>query len=485
MGRKKRPEGTRAPNGASSIYLGKDGKWHGRVTMGVLDDGKPDQRHIERKTETEVIRAVRELESQRDNGKVRKPDRSWTVEKWLRHWLDNIITPSVRYKTTSRYRTDIAEYLIPGLGAHRLDKLQPEHIEKLYAKLRARRPPLASSSIYHVHATLRTSLNEAVRRKHIVENPVLIAKSPQLVEPEIEPLTVEEAQRILTEAATRRNGVRFALALALGLRQGEAIGLKSDDIAIMWRHGCSNEVPCNTGRAMDCPDGYTTGTLTVRRALQRQTWQHGCDNPHECGGRSHRTACPEKCKRHRKSNYCIREEKGHPRPCMDNCKEHARLCPQRSGGGLVEVPTKSRAGRRTVAVPAHLASWLHRHQETQAEERQRAANLWHDDRWLFALPNGKPIDPRVDYEDWRNLLKAAAVRPARLHDARHTTATMLLVLRTPIRAVMDMMGWTAASMASRYMHVPDEIKRGIADQMGGLLWSAPEGREASRPTRSS
>jgi hypothetical protein len=41
---------TRAPNGASSIYQGNDGKWHGRVTVGVLDNGKPDRRHIERKT---------------------------------------------------------------------------------------------------------------------------------------------------------------------------------------------------------------------------------------------------------------------------------------------------------------------------------------------------------------------------------------------------------------------------------------------------
>jgi hypothetical protein len=90
MGRKKRPEGTRAPNGASTIYLGKDGKWHGRVTMGVRDDGKPDRRHIERKTEADVIRAVRELEQQRESGRVRKPGRAWTVAKWLTHWVENI-----------------------------------------------------------------------------------------------------------------------------------------------------------------------------------------------------------------------------------------------------------------------------------------------------------------------------------------------------------------------------------------------------------
>ena len=87
--------------------------------------------------------------------------------------------------------------------------------------------------------------------------------------------------------------------------------------------------------------------------------------------------------------------------------------------------------------------------------------------------DGKPIDPRRDYEEWRDLLKASNVRAARLHDARHTAATMLLVLKVPVRAVMDVMGWSEASMASRYMHVPDELKQEIAGQVAGLLWSTP------------
>lgn len=55
------------PDGASSIYFGTDGYWHGRVTVGVCDDGKPDRRHVSSKTsEAEVIKKVRALEKQRD-----------------------------------------------------------------------------------------------------------------------------------------------------------------------------------------------------------------------------------------------------------------------------------------------------------------------------------------------------------------------------------------------------------------------------------
>jgi hypothetical protein len=67
--------------------------------MGVRDDGNPDRRHIERKTEAEVIGEVRKLEKERDSGKSRKAGRSWTVEQWLTHWVENIAAPSVRTNT--------------------------------------------------------------------------------------------------------------------------------------------------------------------------------------------------------------------------------------------------------------------------------------------------------------------------------------------------------------------------------------------------
>ena len=62
------------------------------------------------------------------------------------------------------------------------------------------------------------------------------------------------------------------------------------------------------------------------------------------------------------------------------------------------------------------------------------------------------------------------MREARLHDARHTAATMLLVLGVPARAVMDIMGWSSISMATRYQHVQDALREQIARQVDGLLW---------------
>ena len=127
-----RQTGGRAPNGASSIYQGADGRWHGRVTVGVKDDGSPDRRHVNRKTEAEVIAAVRKLEQARETGDVRKAGRAMSVEAWLRHWLESIARPSVKYKSYRAYQTAVDRHLVPGLGKHRLDKVGPEHFEKLY-----------------------------------------------------------------------------------------------------------------------------------------------------------------------------------------------------------------------------------------------------------------------------------------------------------------------------------------------------------------
>jgi hypothetical protein len=51
--------------------------------------------------------------------------------------------------------------------------------------------------------------------------------------------------------------------------------------------------------------------------------------------------------------------------------------------------------------------------------------------------------------------------------------TMMLVLKVPTRAVMNVMGWSQVNMTSRYQHVPTEVLTGIADQVGGLLWAPP------------
>jgi integrase len=111
------------------------------------------------------------------------------------------------------------------------------------------------------------------------------------------------------------------------------------------------------------------------------------------------------------------------------------------------------------------------HREEQDRERVAAGQLWREGNWVFSSPLGEPVNPNSDYRAWKALLKAAGVRDARLHDARHTAATVLLVLGVPERTVMSVMGWSSTTMAARYQHVTDPIRRDVARRVGGLIWS--------------
>ncbi len=424
----------------STIYEGSDGYWHGRVTVGVKDNGQPDRRHVQAKTETLVTRKVRTLERERDAGKVRKPGQNWTVSKWLTHWVETIAAPTVRYSTLVGYRTAVYRHLIPGLGAHRLDRLELEHLERLYMAMM--RNGAAAGTAHQTHRTIKTALNQALRRGHVSRNVASLVKAPRLDDHEIEPFTLEEAQRILAVAATQRNGVRFALALALGLRKGEALGLRWSRVDL------------------------DKGELRTPKQLQRQKWQHGCDNPTACGEDHHKL---EPCKR-----PCRKHVRTCPLPCDSTCTGHAMKCPKRHGGGLVEVDVKSRAGKRAVGIPRQLLKALCEHQKMQSKEREIAGSLWQEGDWVFTQATGQPIDRGSDHRAWKALLQAAGVRDARLHDARHTAATMLLVLGVPTRAVMEIMGWSQVSMTTRYQHSTAELVAGIANQVGRLLWASGE-----------
>ena len=92
---------------------------------------------------------------------------------------------------------------------------------------------------------------------------------------------------------------------------------------------------------------------------------------------------------------------------------------------------------------------------------------------MFASQTGQPINPRTDYTEWKRLLREAGLREARLHDARHTAATVLLVLRQPTPTVMSLMGWSSGSMAARYQHVTDAMRSQVASQVGELIWESP------------
>lgn len=376
----------RASSGESSITKGADGRWHGYVSMGLKEGGKRDRRHVAAAKRADVVRMVRELEDQRDAGIVLASGRGMTVEQWLDHWLTAIAVRRLRPKTYGNYECNIRRHLVRLLGHHRLDRLQPEHLEAAWAQLASE--GLSPATVLLNHRILSRALTVAMQRGRVARNVATLVDAPTARHEEVQPLTATEARRVLEAAHEIPNGARWSVALALGLRQGEALGLLWDAIDL------------------------DAGTLSVRRALQRQ-----------------------------------------------------------KGKGLVLVEPKSRAGRRTIKLPDPLRDALRTHRAHQAGQRLAAANVWEDGGFVFCQPNGRPIDARRDWADWKALLKAAGVRDARLHDARHTAATLLLQQGVPARVAMEILGHSQIGLTlGTYTHVVPELAEEAAERMGSALW---------------
>ena len=103
-----------------------------------------------------------------------------------------------------------------------------------------------------------------------------------------------------------------------------------------------------------------------------------------------------------------------------------------------------------------------------------------DKDYVFTGPTGEPLNPNTDYHHWKDLLQEAGVRDARLHDARHTAATVLLLLGVDERVVMAVMGWSSAVMRKRYQHVTEPLLADTARRVHGFFWGSSEG-DADEP----
>lgn len=399
---------TRKANGESSIYEDEQGRWHGQVSLGRKANGQWDRRHFSGKTRAEVVAKVRGLEQKRDAGIAQTAGRPMTLGEWLDHWL-TIAKRSVRVKTYVGYESYVRNHIKPALGHHRLDKLQPEHLEAFYTHL-ADEKGLSSAMQLQQHRVISRALKIAMQRGRVARNVATLVTAPTLTRSEVVPFTAEEARQILAAASSRRNAARWSVALALGLRQGEALGAR-------W----------------DVDVDLDAATWRVTQALQRTAYRHGC-GAEPCGNK------PSKC-------------------------------PKRTGGMLFVEP-KSEKGKRTIAIPSGLLIALKAYREQQVQQRRAAGALWQDNGLVFAQLTGKPIDSRRDWTDWKEILRDAKVHDGRLHDARHTVATLLLEQGVDARVVMEILGHSQISLTQNtYQHVMPKVIADATERLGAVLFA--------------
>ena len=223
--------------GEGSIYRRKDGRWTAEIS---LEGGK--SKFLYGKTRKEVQERLKvALYEQQQGTLVTGPQQK--VGQFLTHWLEDVHKRSIRPRTYERYEEIVRLHLAPGIGHHQLQKLSPQHLQAFYA--RKLEEGLSTTTVTSFHNVLHKALETAVRWNLIARNPCDLASPPRRKRFEIRPLSLPQIHQFLAAARGHRQEALFILALATGMRRGELLGLKWQDLDL------------------------EQGTLQVRRILTR------------------------------------------------------------------------------------------------------------------------------------------------------------------------------------------------------------------------
>ena len=225
-------------NGEGNIRKRKDGRWEGRYTAGYDPKaGKWVNKNVLGKTQAEVREKLKTAMAECQGLDVSKETDEHTVGNWLKMWYELYANPNVRTATANRYQLIIDTYTVPRIGNIKLKKLTTRHLQKLYKELlesgriqigKSQSKGLSTTTVHSVHLMLHAVLDRAVKERLIPETPARTASSQRpgsLLSP--------EQMGAYLEAAQRRGLLpMFYLELVCGLRKGELVALRWDDLDI-------------------------------------------------------------------------------------------------------------------------------------------------------------------------------------------------------------------------------------------------------------
>jgi integrase len=215
----------RRGNGEGTIYKRKDGRYEARYTVHTASG--PKRKAIYGKTRAEVAEKLTKAMVDRDTG-VSFDASTITLGEYLRVWLEDSVKDRVKLATYEGYARMVRNHISPMLGGVKLKNLTPPHLRRLYKeKLDS---GLGTRSVQYIHTTLHKALKQAVDDGLILRNVADSVKPPQLKRTEMKPPSPKQAKALLEAAGGDRFEAMYVLAITAGLRQGELLGLKWEDV---------------------------------------------------------------------------------------------------------------------------------------------------------------------------------------------------------------------------------------------------------------
>jgi len=150
------------------------------------------------------------------------------VAQYLTKWLEEVARPRIQPSTYVSYEQKARLYLLPALGRVQLSVLTPQHVQAMMNAMTER--GLSPRTVQFTRAVLRKALNQAVKWSLAARNVAALTEAPSVPRHEMGALSPEEARRFLDVIRDDRLEALYTVAVALGLRQGEALGLRWSDL---------------------------------------------------------------------------------------------------------------------------------------------------------------------------------------------------------------------------------------------------------------
>ncbi|MGW0560056.1 tyrosine-type recombinase/integrase [Streptomyces sp. NPDC003016] len=215
----------RNPNGAGTITKRKDGRYQAAVYV-LQPDGTRARKFAYGKTWAECDAKRRVLLDKVDQG-VPVPTKSAKLSEWLPYWLDNVIKPRRKLSTYDKYEAHVRLYLVPMIGSKRLESLGAADVRRFLVQLENK---TTAATAKESHRVLRTALTAACREELVGRNVAGLVEPPRAKSRELSPWSLDETLDFLAAARKDPLYTAFVLAIAMGLRRGEIVGLRWLDI---------------------------------------------------------------------------------------------------------------------------------------------------------------------------------------------------------------------------------------------------------------
>jgi integrase len=421
----------RRGRGEGSITQRPDGRWVARVDLG-WQNGKRRRKAIYGKTRRAVADELPKALQDARHGLALSDERQ-TVAQFAKRWLEDVARARVRPLTFRSYENAVTKYIEPHFRTRKLSQLTPAHVQAWLSALE--RDGVTAARRFYLRSFLRNVLNTAMRWRLILRNAAALADVPRTTTHEFTLLTPEQAQARLKAVKGDPLEAFVTVGLSCGLRRGEMLGLQWPDVDL------------------------DQGVLHVRHALQR----FGGDG-------AKRRPLLEARKRLRKALADDTLADAERQAVVDELSEvRAQLRELKTSLQLVEP--KSMRSRRTITLPTVAVTALKAQRVRQLEARLAAGEDWQDQRFVFTTAIGTPLEPRRLTREFRALLKQAELPLIRLHDLRHSCATLLLGQGVSPRVVMEVLGHSQVSLTlNTYSHVLPALQQDAARKMDAILF---------------